>query len=190
MTVFCFEDHPFWEFSLRVYGNEGVPTACLALQERHAIDVNMLLFCAWIGESGRGLLSESDLESALVATMAWNQDIVCSLRAVRNQLKDGMPPIPTERTDALRKMILEVEVKCEHVEQMSLAAAVVRLADSTTTAKQRSEDAVINVMAYFRRHGFSPDPEDAMQVATVLSPAFPGLGRVELEESLLKEATA
>ena len=110
MTKFCFEDHPFWEFSLRVYGNEGVPIACLALQERHAIDVNMLLFCAWIGESGRGLLGEADLESALVATMAWNQDIVCSLRAVRNQLKGGMPTIPTERSETLRKMILEIEV--------------------------------------------------------------------------------
>ena len=60
MTEFCFEDHPFWEFSLRVYGNGGVPTACLALQERHAIDVNLLLFCAWIGESGRGILGRFD----------------------------------------------------------------------------------------------------------------------------------
>ena len=190
MTAFRFEEHPFWEFSLRVYGNDGVPTACLALQERRAIDVNLLLFCTWFGESGRGILSEADLEAALAATTEWNRDIVCSLRAVRNQLKGGMPTIPKERSETLRKMILEIEVKCEHVEQMSLAAAVVRLADSTTAAKQRSEDAVINVMAYFQRHGFTVDAEDATQVAIVLDSGFPELGRAELEENLLKEATA
>ena len=190
MTAFRFEDHPFWEFSLRVYGSEGVPAACIALQERHAIDVNLLLFSAWIGESGRGILEESDLEAALATTTAWNRDIVCSLRAVRNQLKDGMPPIPTERSNALRKMILEVEVKCEHVEQISLAAAVLRPSDLTTTAEQRGDDAVTNVAAYFRRHGFTPDDKDATQVAIVLDPAFPELGRVELKKRLLKVTTA
>ncbi len=190
MTAFRFEDHPFWDFSLRIYGSDGVPAACIALQERRGIDVNLLLFSAWIGESGRGILGESDLAAALAATVAWNRDIVCALRVVRNQLKGGMPPIPTERSDALRKMILEIEVKSEHVEQIALAAAVSRPADSTTTSEQRRDDAVTNVAAYFRRHGFTPDAEDAKQVAIVLSPAFPELGWSALEESFLKAATA
>ncbi len=110
MTAFRFADHPFWDFSLRVYGNDGVPAACIALQERHGIDVNLMLFSAWIGESGRGVLSGSDLEAALAATTALNRDIVCALRVIRDRLKGGMPPIPTERSDILRKMILEIEV--------------------------------------------------------------------------------
>ena len=173
MTVFRFEDHPFWDFSLRIYGSEGVPSACIALQERRGIDVNLLLFSAWIGESGRGVLAESDLESALAATTAWNHDIVCALRVVRNRLKGGMPPIPTERSDVLRKMILEIEVKSEHVEQIALAAAVARPADPALAAARRGGDAVANVAAYFRRHGFTPDTEDTRQVAVVLDPAFP-----------------
>ena len=189
MTAFRFEDHPFWDFSLRIYGSDGVPAACIALQERRGIDVNLLLFSAWIGESGRGILGESDLAAALAATVAWNRDIVCALRVVRNQLKGGMPPIPKERSDALRKMILEIEVKSEHVEQIALAAAVSRPADSTATSEQRRDDAITTVAAYFRRHGFTPDAEDAKQVAIVLSPAFPGLGGSALEESFLKAAT-
>ena len=181
MTVFRFEDHPFWDFSLRIYGSEGVPSACIALQERRGIDVNLLLFSAWIGES--------DLESALAATTAWNHDIVCALRVVRNRLKGGMLPIPMERSDVLRKMILEIEVKSEHVEQITLAAVVTRPADSALSAEQRGDDALANVVAYFRRYGFTPDAEDARQVSIVLDPAFPEIGRAALEAKCRASAT-
>ncbi len=190
MTAFRFENFPFWDFSLRVYGSDGVPAACIALQERRGIDVNLLLFCAWNGESGRGVLAESDLEATLAATTAWNRDIVCALRVVRNRLKGGMPSIPTERSDVLRKMILEIEVKSEHVEQIALAAAVVRPADPALAAERRCDDAVMNIAAYFLRHGFTPDAEDARQVVIVLDPAFPEIGRTALEERCRAAATA
>ncbi len=47
--------NPFWDFSLAVWGREAVEPACLALQERHGIDVNVLLFCGWAGRRGRAL---------------------------------------------------------------------------------------------------------------------------------------
>ncbi len=34
--------HPFWNFSLEVYGGEGVARACLELQDRRGVDVNLL----------------------------------------------------------------------------------------------------------------------------------------------------
>ena len=131
MTSFSYEEHPFWDFSLKIYGNDGVPAACLALQDRRIIDVNILLFNAWIGESGGGVLTASEQETVLATTEDWCRDIVCEIRALRNRLKGGMPPIPTERSDVLRKMILDVEVKSEHLEQMAMAAAVKRKADPT-----------------------------------------------------------
>jgi len=190
VTVFRFEAHPFWDFSLRIYGSDGVPAACIALQERHGIDVNLLLFSAWFGESGRGVLAESDLDAALATTTTWNLDIVCALRGVRNRLKAGISPIPTERSDMLRKMILEIEVKSEHVEQIALAAAVPRQANPALAARRRGDDAVANIAAYFRRHGFTPDAEDARQVAIVLDPAVPQIGRAALAEKFRAEATA
>ena len=181
MSAFHFEHHPFWDFSLKVYGNEGVPAACIALQERRGIDVNLILFCTWIGESGRGILRESDLDSAVKATTAWNGDIVCAIRAIRDRLKGGMPPISNERSDALRKMILEIEVKCEHVEQIALTEAVSLPAEESRSSAQRSDDAVANIAAYFGHHGFAPDAEDAVQVAIVLEPAFPDIDRAALD---------
>lgn len=52
-----FDDHPFWDYSLRVYCGDGVPAACLDLQDRFEIDVNVMLFCSWIGQSGRGVMT-------------------------------------------------------------------------------------------------------------------------------------
>ena len=69
-------------------------------------------------------------------------------------------------------------------EQIALAAAVTRPADPALAAERRGDDAVANVTAYFRRHGFTPDAEDARQVAIVLDPAFPEIGRPALEERL------
>ena len=183
MTAFIFEAHPFWIFSLKVHDNEGVPGACIALQERRGIDVNLLLFCAWIGESGRGVLTESELEAAQTAVEVWNCDIVCALRVLRNRLKGGMQPIPKDRSDVLRGMILEIEVRSEHVEQMALTAVVTRPADPALAVERRGKDAVANIAGYFVRHGFDPDAEDARQVALVLDPAFPEIGRPVLEEN-------
>ena len=182
VTVFRFEDHPFWVFSLKVYGNQGVPAACIALQERRASDVNLLLFCTWIGESGRGVLSESELEAARAAVETWNREIVCALRAVRNRLKGGMRPIPKDRSDVLREMILEIEVKSEHIEQIALTAVVTRPGNPALAVERRGKDAVANIAAYFFRLGFTLDAEDARKIALVLDPAFPGIGRPKLEE--------
>jgi uncharacterized protein (TIGR02444 family) len=37
-----FLPHPFWNFSLELYGGDGVAEACLDLQERRRCDVNIL----------------------------------------------------------------------------------------------------------------------------------------------------
>ena len=74
-----FEDHPFWDYSLAVYGKDGVPAACLALQERHPIDVNVILFCSWVGHSGHGVMSEVELARTLDAVSEWRPPVRVAL---------------------------------------------------------------------------------------------------------------
>ena len=45
-------DSAFWRFSLELYARDGVPAACLALQDREGADVNLVLLALWLGESG------------------------------------------------------------------------------------------------------------------------------------------
>ncbi len=167
-----FDDHPFWDYSLRVYGSEGVPAACLILQDRLEIDVNVMLFCSWIGHSGRGVMTAAELDAALGAVSEWNESIVRGLRAVRQALKGGLPPAPDAQSAALRRRILKLEVDSEHAEQLILARAVDRPGADGLPASRRAADAVANIGAYFARHGAALVETDAECLAAVLGAAF------------------
>ena len=49
---------PFWEFSLAHYELDDVPQACLALQDEFGLDVNLLLYAAWLAGMDRCLTLE------------------------------------------------------------------------------------------------------------------------------------
>lgn len=175
-----FEDHPFWDYSLRVYGGKGVPAACLALQDRFEIDVNVMLFCGWIGHSGRGVMTAAELTTVLDAVSEWNERIVRGLRAVRQALRGGMPPVPDQTGEALRRRILDIEVDSEHAEQLMLAAAIDRPVSEGLAENRRAADALANIAAYFASHGVVLVQADADNLVVILGAAFTGLAREEV----------
>src|SRR6202040_2321133 len=82
-----FLPHPFWNFSLELYAGEGVAEACLDLQERRGCDVNILLFCCWLGASGRSTLTADRLRTILKVSDVWQAEIVRPLRQGRQPLR-------------------------------------------------------------------------------------------------------
>jgi uncharacterized protein (TIGR02444 family) len=180
-----FEAHPFWDFSLSVYGADGVAPACIALQERCGVDVNVLLFCIWIGVSGRGTLSSTDLADAVEAVAAWNRDVVCGLRAVRRWMKDARTGVARGLSEALRRQIVEIEVACEHAEQLALGHAVTRAAPPSMPGVDRlAGDAIANSALYFRRLGAALAAPDRDDLATILAAALPAVGRPDFIERI------
>ena len=75
MTMTAAED--LWGFSLRVYGSDRVADACLWLQDHRAIDVNLLLYCCWLGARGVRLAPET-LLAARQLTSPWIAGLACS----------------------------------------------------------------------------------------------------------------
>lgn len=117
-----FPDHPFWDFSLATYGRDGVAEACLALQEMHGADVNILLFCAWAGGNGVRL-DRAQIEAVCEAVRGWHEEVVRPLRSVRRRLKSPLDGSPlSELQVALRARIQKIEIDAEHIEQLRLAA--------------------------------------------------------------------
>lgn len=117
-----FPDHPFWNFSIATYGRDGVADACIALQEAHGADVNILLFCAWAGCNGVRL-DRAQIGAACGTVREWHDEVVRPLRSVRRRTKtavDGCPP--SELQAALRARIQKIEIDAEHIEQLRLAA--------------------------------------------------------------------
>jgi uncharacterized protein (TIGR02444 family) len=110
--------HPFWEFSLALYAWPGVSEACLELQDRLGLDVNLLLFCCWAGRLGHRL-EERQLRRLIELTGDWQHRAVRPLRDLRRWLKQQ------ERAEALalREAVKEQELRAEAVEQTILFEA-------------------------------------------------------------------
>jgi uncharacterized protein (TIGR02444 family) len=79
-------NNDFWTFSLACYGHEGVAQSCLALQDDRGLDVNVILYAAWLASMNK-VLSESHLAALEVAVAPWQQRVVAPLRAQRRALR-------------------------------------------------------------------------------------------------------
>jgi uncharacterized protein (TIGR02444 family) len=114
----------FKRFALELYRQPGVAGACLALQGRHDLDVNVVLFAAFTGAGRRRTLTADDVGRAYNAVGAWHQEVVRPLRAVRQRLKTGPAPAPSEPTGRLRRKLPQLEIEAEMIELDQLGALV------------------------------------------------------------------
>ncbi len=168
-----FPPHPFWDFALDVYRRPGVSEACLVLQERHHLDVNLLLFVCWVGASGGGRLSRVEVETGRDAVAAWHDSVVRPLRGVRRVLKGGLGSAPAGLSDSLRRAIQAREIDAEHIEQLMLSAAVPRQPDPQVPIAARLDDASRNALNYLAVLGASADADAQRNLAVILGAAFP-----------------
>src|SRR5262245_30913367 len=104
----------FWQFSLAVYGQPGVAGECLGLQDKFGLNINLLLFCAWLGRRGI-VLTREHLEGASHSIASWHDHVVRPLRGVRRQMK-----LHHEEVSALRAQVQRVEIEAEQIEQAML----------------------------------------------------------------------
>lgn len=119
-------ENPFWDFSLAVYARDGVAPACLSLQDRLGVDVNILLYCCWIG-SQHGTVLDADMVSRLVSKVSdWKTHVVEPLRGVRRALKPGFEGPPSEGQETLRSSVKQAELQAERLEQDMLFSALER----------------------------------------------------------------
>jgi len=167
-----FDPHPFWDYSLDVYRRDGVSPALITFQDRHDLDVNILLLCLWAGQGGRGELDDADFVHALRVSANWNPEIVCALRDVRIRLRQEVALVPKDLSDAVRKKLLELEIDCEHVEQLSIAAGLSPKETRTGSSEERLKYCGLNLKSYFDRKGCVPHADDRRELTTILSAAF------------------
>jgi uncharacterized protein (TIGR02444 family) len=174
---------PFWDYSLALYRRPGVEDACLELQRRHGLDVNLLLLCCWLGARGvapdRAALACSEL-----AVRAWQVEVVRPLRAVRRRLKAKLEdPEPSsvhggwpDLARALRWRVLDLEIDAERLEQLALARAIADLPPSGTPG--------LALAVRHLRLCWTFDERDRHALAALLAGAFPEADARVLERSL------
>jgi uncharacterized protein (TIGR02444 family) len=101
----------FWRWSLASYPK--VEKALLVLQDRYGADVNLVLFCAWLGR-----LTPESLDSAEAALRPWCEEAVEPLRHLRRRLKNR------PEAAAVRELVKSAEFEAERLGQRLLIGAV------------------------------------------------------------------
>ena len=124
------EPTAFWRFSLATYGDPEVAAACLALQDLCSADVNLLLYCCWLGQSGRAL-DKRALRGALRAVAELQSNIIRPLRQSRRALRRAPRGMPKAWAKELKDRLATAEIDLEYVEQRLLLAAAKRLTPTT-----------------------------------------------------------
>ncbi len=107
-----------WRFSLALYARPGVADALIAIQDRAARDVNLILFSLWLGASRGRRLAAAELAGAAAAIAPFTTAAVAPLRQLRRQLKAAAD----RDLVALRRRIAGVELAAERRAQYRLAA--------------------------------------------------------------------
>ena len=126
------ETEAFWAFSLETYARPGVADACIALQDEHGFDVNLLLLCLWQADRDFRAFDKRATEDLRAAIGPWVEEVVVPLRTVRRQLKQPRSwRVETEDAEPCRRLVKGAELESDRVAQRLL----IRMLASTPAAR-------------------------------------------------------
>jgi len=152
---------PFWRFSLQFYRLAGVSSACIALQDEYAVDVNLLLFLLWRAGDGR-LLSTDEVRALDDKVRDWRNLTVVPIRTIRRKLRSARTLIDSGEQEVFRTRIKAIELEAERLQQQALFA----LSQSEPLGKEADPHTAAhgNICAYERIMGatFPRDILDAL----------------------------
>jgi uncharacterized protein (TIGR02444 family) len=107
----------FWQFSLETYARPGVSAACIALQDAHGHDVNILLLALYAGiVLGRRLAAE-DFRRLQAGSAGWRDQVTQPLRSVRRNARAWAAD---PAVAAFRATVQSVEIEAERLAQRQL----------------------------------------------------------------------
>ncbi|MFI4966134.1 MAG: TIGR02444 family protein [Caulobacterales bacterium] len=106
-----------WDWTLKAYGQAGVPQACLALQDAHGQNTSLLLWAVWAEAADPALLART----AGVARR-WEAATLTPIRGVRRALKPAFDGVDDAGRVALRDDVKAVELRAERVLMEALEA--------------------------------------------------------------------
>ncbi len=167
--------HPFWEFSVSFYRKPGVADACLFVQDRYGLNVNVILFCIWAADTGRGMLTSVQINTALHRVADWEEQVIKPLREIRRTCRQEALGIPEFLLQTFVPQIETVELEAEQVEQLVLAELAQGLMPSAEGSSGPVEnDAVGSLKAYIGALDITQDAQLTECLSVILHAAFAG----------------
>ena len=106
-----------WDWTLKAYGQAGVPEACLTLQDDYGQNTSLLLWAVWAETADAALLAR-----AADIAHRWEALALTPVRAVRRALKPAFEGVGDGAREDLREDVKAVELRAERVLMESLEA--------------------------------------------------------------------
>lgn len=175
-----FPDSEFWNFSLTVYGEAGVASACLHLQDQGGVNVNLLLLCGWLGATGRGALDDEAWSELTRWTQAWDETVVIPLRRVRESLMTEEDRL----LKTLRARVGACELDAEHLAQLRMEKKAAGRAPRPQSTDDGLRDVVTNLHRYLGVAGISLAKRDLQRLRVILKAVFPAATAAQLDTAL------
>ncbi|MBM3527336.1 MAG: TIGR02444 family protein [Alphaproteobacteria bacterium] len=144
---------PFWRFSISFYAVPGVAPACIELQDRAGVDVNVLFFLLWSATLGRAL-SAAEVAALDKTIGAWRDMTVVPLRNIRRALKEPPAIVAPGIAETFRSRIKSAELEAERLQQeamygLTLTGPLGQPAANAASAAKASTDAYQSVLGPF-----------------------------------------
>ena len=166
----------FWNYSVQTYRKAGVAEACLSLQERHAIDVNVLLYCCWYGCT-RGELDAPAMQRILSFADPWAENVVRPLRAARTWLKSSgcsQAFVPGEPCMALREEIKRAELRAEQLQENRMQELTAEKAHQNIEKTLQMECNLLNIKRYLLKLEVNIGDKSRADLACIVNAAIHG----------------
>jgi uncharacterized protein (TIGR02444 family) len=176
----------FWDFSVRTYRTPGVPDSCLSLQNDSGADVNMLLYCCWIG-AYLGRFADELFAQASEFSTNWAASVVVPLRSARTWMKHtgcSADSVPAEACMQLREEIKAVEFASEKMQQEVLGSLVSVEALRRDAPDRILADVAGNLLQYAEYTDIDVCDDVRRKFAVIISAAFPAWDEQKIERAL------
>lgn len=164
--------NPFWDFSVTAYRADGVADACLRLQDRHGVDVNLFFYFCWLGAVRDSAVEKDEVAAVVESTANWREQVVRPLREVRRHMKSGFPGMNAAAVESLRTQVKRIELESERQQQDFLYAGAKNISDKNDLSVLAAARADRNIRRYFAEIDVSPEPADESDCETVLTGCF------------------
>ena len=165
----------FWDFSVRTYRTDGVPEACLSLQNDYGADVNMLLYCGWVG-AYYGRFDDALFSKASGFADKWADEVVRPLRSARTWMKQSgchEEPMSTEQCMSFREEIKSVEFAAEKMQQQVLETIISGRQLRADVTAAALDDVFTNLQRYADHTGIDIGDDVREKFSVIIRAAFP-----------------
>ena len=137
----------FWEYSVDYYDRDGASDSLLSLQNRHDLDINLILLALWTGAEMGMLLKKEHFAILDAEAYEWRNNIIKPLRSCRQAIK-SFTSMNIGLTDDIYQKLKSAELDAEHVAQIFLSGSLSSLPETTNTSDY-CHAATSNLASYF-----------------------------------------